>query len=112
MRPEITQHLEEIDATLTTIEKVMDLDEMAERVRELEQQASDPSLWDDPALAQKVTSELSSVQAKLRKVTELRSRLDDVPVMYELAEEEEDGDTSIVDEEIAEIGRASCRERV
>ena len=106
MRPEITQHLEEIDATLTTIEKVMDLDEMAERVRELEQQASDPSLWDDPALAQKVTSELSSVQAKLRKVTELRSRLDDVPVMYELAEEEEDGDSSIVDEEIADLAEA------
>ncbi|AGS34215.1 peptide chain release factor 2 [Corynebacterium maris DSM 45190] len=106
MRPEITQHLEEIDATLTTIEKVMNLDEMAERVRELEQQASDPSLWDDPALAQGVTSELSSVQAKLRKVTELRSRLDDVPVMYELAEEEEDGDTSIVDEEIADLAEA------
>ncbi|MDO5453777.1 MAG: peptide chain release factor 2, partial [Corynebacterium sp.] len=106
MRPEITQHLEEIDATLTTIEKVMDLDEMAERVRELEQQASDPSLWDDPALAQGVTSELSSVQAKLRKVTELRSRLDDVPVMYELAEEEEDGDSSIVDEEIADLAEA------
>ncbi|HZK31644.1 MAG TPA: peptide chain release factor 2 [Corynebacterium sp.] len=105
MRPEITQRLEDLDTTLTTIEKVMDLDELAERVRELEQQASDPTLWDDPTLAQQVTSELSAVQSKLRKVTGLRSRLDDVPVMYELAEEEGD-DTSVADEELAELAEA------
>ena len=80
MRPEITQRLEDLDTTLTTIEKVMDLDELAERVRELELQASDPTLWDDPTLAQQVTSELSAVQSKLRKVTGLRSRLDDVQI--------------------------------
>ena len=76
MRPEISAELDSLDTTLTTIEKVMDPEEMSARVRELEQQASDPSLWDNPDHAQTVTSELSAVQGKLRKVTDLRQRLD------------------------------------
>ncbi|OIR40930.1 peptide chain release factor 2 [Corynebacterium sp. NML140438] len=98
MQPETLARMKRIDATLTTIEKVMDLDEMALRIKELEQQAGDPSLWDDPAHAQQVTSELSSFQARLKKVTSLRSRIDDLPVMYELAEEE--GDPSLADDEL------------
>ena len=88
MQPETQARIQNLDSTLTTIEKVMDLDELAARARELEQQAGDPSLWDDPAHAQKVTTELSNVQARLKKVASLRERIDDLPVMYELAEEE------------------------
>ncbi|QQU25974.1 peptide chain release factor 2 [Corynebacterium ulcerans] len=102
MRPEILAALNELDATLTTIEKVMDPEELASRVRELEQQASDPTLWDNPDHAQKVTTELSSVQAQLKKLIGLRQRIDDIPVMYELAEEEGDG-TELADEELAEL---------
>ena len=75
MRPDISAALDDLNATLTTIEKVMDPEEMSARVRELEQQAADPSLWDDPDHAQQVTSELSAVQGQLRKPTELRQRL-------------------------------------
>ncbi|AWT26806.1 Peptide chain release factor 2 [Corynebacterium provencense] len=87
MQPDVTQALDHLDSTLTTIEKVLDLDELDDRVRELEAQAADPSLWDDPDHAQQVTSQLSHVQSRLRKVRGLRSRLDDLPVMYEMAEE-------------------------
>ncbi len=104
MRPETSARIDELDTTLTTIEKVLDLDELADRVRELEQQASDPSLWDDPDHAQQVTSELSTVQSRIRRVTGLRERLTDLPVMYELAEEE--GDASVADDELAELGEA------
>ena len=101
MQPETQARIKDLEATLTTIEKVMDLDELAARARELEDQAGDPSLWDDPAHAQQVTTELSNVQGRLRKVQGLRTRIDDLPVMYELAEEE--GDTSMADEELAEV---------
>lgn len=87
MQPEVTQAIDNLDSTLTTIEKVLDLDELADQVRELEAQAADPSLWDDPDHAQQVTSQLSHVQSRLKKVQGLRSRLDDLPVMYEMAEE-------------------------
>ena len=104
MRPEITADIESLDTTLTTVEKVLDLDELDSRARELEQQATDPGLWDNPDHAQQVTTALSTVQAKLRKVRDLRTRLDDLPVMYELGEEE--GDASIADEELAQLRTA------
>ncbi|WJZ01988.1 peptide chain release factor 2 [Corynebacterium freiburgense] len=102
MRQDLAAELSALSATLTTIEKIMDPQEMSERVRELEARASDPSLWDDPENAQQVTSELSTVQGNLRKLQELRQRLDDLPIMYELAEEEGEG-TEQVDEEFAEL---------
>ena len=77
------------------------------RIEMLEQQASDPNLWDDQAHAQKVTSELSHAQGELRRVEELRGRLDDVPVLYELAGEEAgaEGDSALVeaDAELAQL---------
>ncbi|QPK83749.1 peptide chain release factor 2 [Corynebacterium qintianiae] len=101
MQPETSTRIQNLDSTLTTIEKVMDLDELSARARELEQQAGDPSLWDDPVHAQSVTTELSNVQARLKKVTSLRERVDDLPVMYELAEEE--GDPAMADDELAAL---------
>ncbi|WKD57084.1 Peptide chain release factor 2 [Corynebacterium capitovis DSM 44611] len=98
MQPDTQVRINDLDSTLTTIEKVMDVDALESRARELEQMAGDPSLWDDPAHAQRVTTELSGVQAKIRRVTSLRGRVDDLPVMFELAEEE--GDPSLAAEEL------------
>jgi len=77
-----------LDSTLTTVERVLDIDGLRGRIEKLEHEASDPNLWDDQAHAQKVTSELSHTQGELRRVEELRQRVDDLPVMYELAAEE------------------------
>ncbi|WP_392452412.1 peptide chain release factor 2 [Corynebacterium dentalis] len=88
MQPEVTADLKELDGTLTTIEKVLNLEDLVDRARELEDQAADPSLWNDPDYAQSVTSELSRLQAQLKRVRGLRQRLEDLPVMYDMAEEE------------------------
>jgi peptide chain release factor 2 len=80
-----------LDATLTTVERVLDVDGLRTRIEKLEHEASDPQLWDDQARAQRVTSELSHAQGELRRVEELRGRLDDLPVLYELAAEEGEG---------------------
>jgi len=77
-----------LDSTLTTVERVLDVDGLRGRIEKLEHEASDPNLWDDQTRAQKVTSELSHTQGELRRVEELRQRLEDLPVMYELAAEE------------------------
>ncbi len=84
--------LPELDATLSSIEKVLDLPGLAAEVTELERAASVPNLWDDPATAQRVTSRLSYVQGEIRKITALRSRVDDLPVLVELARAEEDAE--------------------
>ena len=101
MRPDTQARIDQLTATLTTIEKVMDPQRLAEHVRELELQAADPSLWDNPEHAQQVTASLSATQAKLRKLSALRGRLEDLPVIYELAEE--DGDLAMADEELAAL---------
>lgn len=105
MRADVSSDLQDLDHTLAEIEKVMDPESLRTRIRELEAQAGDPTLWDDPDHAQQVTSELSATQAKVRKLTELRQRIDDLPVMYELAEEEADGE-ALADAERADLRAA------
>ncbi len=77
-----------LDCTLTTVERVLDVEGLRSRIEKLEHEASDPHLWDDQTRAQRVTNELSHTQGELRRVEELRRRLDDLPVLYELAAEE------------------------
>ena len=101
MQPDVSSDLKDLEGTLTTIERVLDLDELDSRARELEDQAADPSLWDDPDHAQQVTSELSRVQAKLKKIRELRQRLEDLPVLYNMAEEEAAGDPAEAEDAVA-----------
>jgi peptide chain release factor 2 len=88
-QPDRRADIAALDATLTTVERVLDVDGLRGRIEKLEQEASDPKLWDDQANAQRVTSELSHAQGELRRVEELRQRLDDLPVLYELAADEE-----------------------
>jgi len=78
-----------LDSTLTTVERVLDVDGLRAKIEKLEQEAADPNLWNDQSHAQRVTSELSHAQGELRRVEGLRSRLDDLPVLYEMAAEEE-----------------------
>ncbi|KKW63701.1 peptide chain release factor 2 [Mycolicibacterium elephantis] len=93
-----------LDSTLTTVERVLDVEGLRGRIEKLEHEASDPNLWDDQARAQQVTSELSHAQGELRRVEELRRRLDDLPVLYELADEEGGADElAEADEELKSL---------
>lgn len=88
VHPDVISDLAELDTTLRTIEAVVDVEELRRRVDELEQQAASPDLWNDQEQAQQVTSQLSHSQAELRRVEGLRGRLEDLPLLYELAEGE------------------------
>jgi peptide chain release factor 2 len=90
--PDRQADIEALDSTLTTVERVLDVDGLRSRIETLEREAADPNLWDDQARAQRVTSELSHTQGELRRVEGLRQRLDDLPVLYELADEENAAD--------------------
>src|SRR3954468_7676697 len=80
--------LDELDTTLKSIEAVMRVDDLRREVAELEAKASAPDLWNDVEPAQALTSRLSYLQGDLRRVEELRSRLDDVGLLHEMAAEE------------------------
>ncbi|MFF0493426.1 peptide chain release factor 2 [Nocardia sp. NPDC003482] len=108
MHPDVAADLAQLDTTLKTVEAVLDVDELRRRIDELEQQAADPDLWNDQEHAQRVTSELSHAQGEMRRVTDLRQRLDDMPVLYELAEGEE-GEARAAALAEADAERASLR---
>ncbi|MDX6308981.1 MAG: peptide chain release factor 2 [Nocardioidaceae bacterium] len=103
--PDITERIKQLDATLTSIERVLDLDAMRAEVGELGVEVAAPDLWDDQANAQRVTGRLSVLQADIDRVTGLRSRLDDVQVLLDLANEE--GDSTVLAEAEQELDRIS-----
>jgi peptide chain release factor 2 len=80
-----------IGATLLSIEKVLDLPKLEAEAIELEAAAGVPNLWDDPEAAQKITSRLSRVQSEIAKLSGLRQRVEDLPILFELAAGEPDG---------------------
>ncbi|MCY0725908.1 PCRF domain-containing protein, partial [Klebsiella pneumoniae] len=64
-------------------------------------------LWNDVEAAQALTSRLSYLQGDLRRVEDLRSRLDDVGLMHEMAAEEGDeATTAETERELASIRTA------
>src|SRR5690606_38444794 len=90
---DVSEELKSLSSTMESIEAVLDLDRIRADIAVLEEQAAAPSLWDNPDEAQKITSKLSHLQAEVRKAETLRGRIDDLAVLFEMAEEENDPDT-------------------
>ncbi len=88
--PDFSERIKTLDSTLSSIEGVLDLDAMRAEIARLGSEVVAPDLWDDQARAQRVTGRLSALQSEVERVTSLRSRLDDVAVLVELAGEEDD----------------------
>ncbi|WP_261167285.1 peptide chain release factor 2 [Microbacterium sp. Marseille-Q6965] len=91
---DLSADIQALRTTFANIREVVDVDALRADVDRLEQEAADPELWNDQANAQKVTSALSHAKAQLAKVTRIESRLDDLEVMVELANEMEDADAA------------------
>jgi peptide chain release factor 2 len=104
---DVSEALKSLSSTMQSVEAVLDLDKLGAEATVLQEQAAAPSLWDDPERAQQVTSRLSLLQGQLRKVEELRGRIDDLEVLFELAESEDDADARReADAELAAVQKA------
>jgi peptide chain release factor 2 len=105
--------IEQLTNTLSSIETVLDLPALEHEIAALEQQAAVPDLWNDPENAQRVTSRLSIAQSMVRKVTSLRSRVNDLALMFELAEDEGDADAlQEAENELASLTKAISEQEV
>ncbi|MFD8480873.1 peptide chain release factor 2 [Kitasatospora sp. NPDC059673] len=105
-----SEELKNLDSTMASIEAVLDLDKIRADIATLEEEAAVPTLWDDVANAQKVTSRLSFLQGELRKVESLRGRVEDLGVLFELAEAEDDADTRVEAENELEAVKKAVEE--
>ena len=108
MNADAAADIKELSGTLESIEAVSDLPALRTEIADLEDQAGQPDLWSDQEAAQKVTSRLAHAQGQLRRLEDLRRRLDDLPVLYELAEDE--GDASAIAD--ADADRTKLREEI
>ena len=87
------EQIKELTSTLENIEAVLDLDAKRTEIEQLREQSADPELWNDQANAQKVTRRLSFLESEVSKVENIRSRIDDLGVLFELAAAENDAET-------------------
>jgi len=71
-------------ATLGSIEAVLDPDAMRTQLKDLEDEAADPDLWNDQDRAQRVTRKMASLRADLARLDTLHARLDDQLAAIEL----------------------------
>jgi peptide chain release factor 2 len=97
------QEIKQLQATMHTIGQVLDLDKMREEIADLGDQVASPDLWDDQDNATRVTGRLSLIQGELDRFLALESRIEDLGLMVEMAQEEGDADT-LADSE-RELGR-------
>lgn len=106
-RDEVPEKLKEVSSLshlLESIEAVKDVTRLTARKQELENLASDPNLWNDSENAQKVTSELSRVQGELNLLGQLRRRVEEMPLLFELALDE--NNEGAYDDSVAEVESA------
>ncbi len=79
-------------STFSAIEAVLDPSALKDTIARLSVEASAPDLWDDAEKAQRVTTQLSQTQGEVERLETMASRIDDLAVLVELAEEAGDAD--------------------
>ncbi|HET6153043.1 MAG TPA: peptide chain release factor 2 [Marmoricola sp.] len=103
MARDYDSEIKQLQATMVTIGKVLDLDQMRAEMATLGEEVADPNLWDDQANAQRVTGRLSTLQGELERFTSLETRLEDLALMVEMATEE--GDSASLADSEADLDR-------
>ncbi|QSR32148.1 peptide chain release factor 2 [Nocardioides sp. S5] len=90
--------IKQLQATMKTIGSVLNIDRMRGEIADLSEQVAAPDLWDDVASATRITGRLSALQGELDRFTGLETRIEDLGLMVEMAQEEGDAD-SLADSE-------------
>jgi peptide chain release factor 2 len=98
---DLSDQIRALRSTFADIKAVVGVDRLAADIATLSEAAGAPDLWDDPENAQQVTSRLSHAQAELARIVSVQSRLDDLEVLIEMANEA--GDAEAAAESTAEL---------
>lgn len=71
---------------------IFDLDKKHERVQKIKHELEQPETWSDIERSQKLSQELSNLEKTVTWVDSLHSKLEDLPEIIEMAEQENDHD--------------------
>ena len=78
-----------------------DIARKEEKIAELEYKMGEPTFWDNPDAAQKITQELNDVKSSVDDYKKLMTKFDDAQTLYEMGIEE--GDQSLESDVASEI---------
>jgi peptide chain release factor 2 len=104
---DFSEELDDLARRVRDARTYLRVDEARQRLTELEQQASAADLWNDPAQARKVTTELAQVREDVELVEGLEQLSADARTLFDLAREE--GDDSFEPEIADDIERLRSR---
>ena len=90
---DLAAEIKSLRSLFGTIKEVINPNSLQLEVDALRQKASAQDLWDDPENASKVTSALSRSQDKLDLLTSVESRINDLEVLIEMANDASDTET-------------------
>lgn len=87
---DFTNLISNLDRRVKEAYGYLNIDEAKAKVIELNVEASDNSLWDDPDNAKKVTSALAGFNDDIELVETLENKLSDISTLYEMMREAKD----------------------
>ncbi|PWR25773.1 peptide chain release factor 2 [Zavarzinia aquatilis] len=103
MRADVESLNAEIKQSLELLRRHLDWDVANVRLEELNARVEDPSLWNDPAEAQKIMRERTRLDDAIGAYKRLEAELRDMLELAEMAEVE--GDESMIDDAVANLRR-------
>ncbi|HKQ49804.1 MAG TPA: peptide chain release factor 2 [Phycisphaerae bacterium] len=90
--PDGTATVQELTERINSIRDSLDLPAKKERLKAIETKMGEPGFWNSPD-SQVLITELKSLKSTIEPIEGVARRLDDVAVLYELAESEDDAAT-------------------
>ena len=78
------------DAQIENIKQSLDLDSKKKRIEELEADMEAPGFWDDPDKSNKAMKELKTLKDSFEGYNSLKSGLEDINTLIEMADEMQD----------------------
>ena len=107
MRAEAQAHIDRIEAALDLVRQSLDWERALRRLDELNARVQDPTLWDNPKEAQKISREQKQLEDAVGTVNEISSEMADAVEFIEMGEME--GEESVVNDGLATLERLANR---
>ena len=107
MRAEAQAHIDRIEAALALVRQSLDWERALMRLDELNARVQDPTLWDDPKEAQKISREQKLLENAVNTVNAISGEMTDAIEFIEMGEME--GEESVVNDGLATLEKLAHR---
>ena len=107
MRAEAQAHIDRIEAALGLVRQSLDWERALRRLDELSARVQDPSLWDNPKEAQKISREHKQLESAVETVNHISAEMNDAVEFIEMGDAE--GEESIVNDGLNSLEKLAAR---